>query len=282
MRNLFVSLLSLFVMLSFTGQSSAQQSQVTPAVSGTAASPVPRLIKFTGTLLDRQGQPLKGPVGVTFSLYAQQSGDAPLWMETQNVELDAKGNYTVLLGANSAANLPEEFFRNGEARWLGAQPERESEQPRVLLVSVPYALKAGDADTVGGKPASAFVLSESQPTTSGTTNAPASGVVLPIIAGAAPGTDAVNAVNNAAATPCNAITADGTAPTNQIARFKTPCQIQQSQIFDNGTNVGIGNTSPAAKVDVSGGATIRGTLQLPSTATANVTTKGFNSSPWIC
>ena len=31
-------------------------------------------------------------------------------------------------------------------------------QPRVLLVSVPYALKAGDAATLGGLPASAFVL----------------------------------------------------------------------------------------------------------------------------
>jgi len=36
--------------------------------SGTSTSPVPRLIKFSGILLDHQGQPLKGPVGVTFSL----------------------------------------------------------------------------------------------------------------------------------------------------------------------------------------------------------------------
>jgi len=40
----------------------------------------------------------------------------------------------------------------------------EVEQARVLLVSVPYALKASDADTVGGMPASAFVLA---PTGSG-------------------------------------------------------------------------------------------------------------------
>jgi hypothetical protein len=97
-------------------------------------------------------------VGVTFSFYAQQSGDSPLWMETQNVELDAKGVYAVLLGANTAAGLPEEMFRGGEARWLGIQPEREPELPRVLLVSAPYASKAADADTLGGLPASAFVL----------------------------------------------------------------------------------------------------------------------------
>ena len=33
-----------------------------------------------------------------------------------------------------------------------------TEQPRVLLVSVPYALKALDAETIGGKPASAFMM----------------------------------------------------------------------------------------------------------------------------
>jgi trimeric autotransporter adhesin len=265
MRNLFACLVSLFLLLFFAGQSSAQQSQVTPAASGTAASSVPRLVKFSGTLLDRQGQPLKGPVGVTFSLYAQQSGDAPLWMETQNVELDAKGNYTVLLGANSATNLPEEFFRNGEARWLGVQPEHEPELPRVLLVSVPYALKAGDATTLGGLPASAFALAGSNPSSSGQPS-----LILPFAAGAqspaplAPGT-------------LDVTTAGGS--TNKLAKFDTSTDITPSLIFDNGTNVSIGNTSPAAKLDVSGSGIFRGTLQLPSTATANITTKGFNSQP---
>jgi hypothetical protein len=32
--------------------------------------------------------------------------------------------------------------------WLEVRPERSPEQPRVLLVSVPYALKAADADTI--------------------------------------------------------------------------------------------------------------------------------------
>ncbi|OFW36251.1 MAG: hypothetical protein A3J28_05125 [Acidobacteria bacterium RIFCSPLOWO2_12_FULL_60_22] len=34
------------------------------------------------------------------------------------------------------------------------------EQPRILLVSVPYALKAADAETLGGKPASAYLLAD--------------------------------------------------------------------------------------------------------------------------
>ena len=34
----------------------------------------------------------------------------------------------------------------------------EVEQPRGLLVSIPYALKASDAETLGGRPASAYPL----------------------------------------------------------------------------------------------------------------------------
>src|SRR6266481_4577381 len=133
---------------------SANQSTASPAQPSTAE--VPRLIKFSGTLLDAQDRPMAGPVGVTFALHAQQTGGAALWMETQNVTPDVHGNYTVLLGANSANGVPAELFASGEARWLEVQVERQAEQPRVLLVSVPYALKAKDAETLGGNPASAF------------------------------------------------------------------------------------------------------------------------------
>ena len=34
----------------------------------------------------------------------------------------------------------------------------EVERPRVRITSVPYALKASDAETLGGRPASAYLL----------------------------------------------------------------------------------------------------------------------------
>src|SRR5262249_42335992 len=51
-------------------------------------------------------------------------------------------------------------FAAGEPRWLGVQIEGEKELPRFMLLSVPYALKAGDADTIAGKPLSDLVLTE--------------------------------------------------------------------------------------------------------------------------
>src|SRR5712692_11928742 len=142
---------------------------------------VPRLIKFAGTLKDAQGKPLSNTVGLTFAIYKEQEGGAPLWLETQNAQLDEQGHYSVLLGATKSEGLPLELFSSGEPRWLGVQVNlpRELEQPRVLLVSVPYALKAADADTLGGIPASAFVFAAPSGTASGTgvlgSNTPASG-----------------------------------------------------------------------------------------------------------
>src|SRR5216684_2061801 len=135
-----------------TAQATASEARLVPS-----ETIIPRLVKFSGTLLDAQERPMIGPVGVTFALYARQTGGAALWIETQNVTPDAHGNYTVLLGANSANGVPAELFVSGEARWLGIQVGQHPEHERILLVSVPYALKAGDAETLGGLPASAFV-----------------------------------------------------------------------------------------------------------------------------
>ena len=113
-----ILLVSLFVVSPVSAETfaSADQSTASPASS---VAEVPRLIKFSGTLLDEQDRPLAGPVGVTFALYAQQTGGASLWLETQNVNPDANGKYTILLGANSAHGVPVELFASAEARWLG-------------------------------------------------------------------------------------------------------------------------------------------------------------------
>jgi trimeric autotransporter adhesin len=64
----------------------------------------------------------------------------------------------VQLGITQPSGVPTTLFTMGEARWLGVRIAEQGEQPRVLLLSVPYALKAGDATTIGGLPPSAFVL----------------------------------------------------------------------------------------------------------------------------
>jgi hypothetical protein len=80
---------------------------------------VPPMMNFSGVLTDANGKPLTGSVGVTFYLYKDSQGGAPLWMETQNVKADKAGHYTAALGSTSSQGLPASVFASGEARWLG-------------------------------------------------------------------------------------------------------------------------------------------------------------------
>ena len=121
-------------------------------------SAVPHLVSYGGVLKDGSGKPVTGITGVTFLLYRDQEGGAPVWMETQNVKPDNAGRYSAQLGATRSEGLPPETFMTGEARWLAVQAAGAPEQPRVLLVAVPYAMKAADAETIGGLPPSAFML----------------------------------------------------------------------------------------------------------------------------
>src|SRR5579871_1401236 len=132
---------------------------------------VPNLVQYSGTLAEFAGRPV---VGVTFALYKEPTGGVPIWMETQNVSLDTSGRYTILLGATRNQGLPTQLFVAGEARWLGVQPEGRPEEPRVVLLSVPYALKAADADTIGGLPPSAFLMAAAPGVSSPTETAHAS------------------------------------------------------------------------------------------------------------
>jgi hypothetical protein len=98
-------------------------------------------VPFSSIAADEAGNPLSGAVSITFSLYSSQRGGEPLWREKQNdVQLDAGGHYSAQLGETTSPGMPARLFTGGEARWLGVEISGQAEQPRVLLVSVPYAV----------------------------------------------------------------------------------------------------------------------------------------------
>jgi len=205
------TLLALCVLsLSSLAQQGLEQQQKT-----TAATIVPRLVKFGGAVAAKS----PGVVGITFALYKDQNGGAPLWLETQNVKVDGNGHYSILLGSTKPDGLPAELFTSGEAQWLGVRVENATEQPRVLLLSVPYALKASDAETLSGKPASAFVIA--QPFSSiGTKNKIGRNTVTAALSGG------------------------GTA--NFLPLWTSSTDLGSSIVFQSSVNnLGVGTTSPA-------------------------------------
>jgi hypothetical protein len=129
------------------------------AFAQTTASVAPTLIPVSGQLLTAGGQPRTGNVLLVISLYEDEGDMAPRWIEHQAVTLDADGRYSVNFGSTRVEGLPTDLFTGADpTRWIGVAVENEAEQPRVTLVSVPYAAKAASADTLAGRAATDFVL----------------------------------------------------------------------------------------------------------------------------
>jgi hypothetical protein len=223
------------LVLSLTPTTLAQSSAQT-------ASALPRLVRFGGTAKDLNGNPLTGVVGITFALYSEQTGGAPLWLETQNVTADSTGHYTALLGATKPEGLPTDLFTSEQARWVGVQVSGQAEQPRVLLVSAPYALKAGDAETIGGLSPSAFMLA------------------APPSANAAAASNDTRAASVSPATTSDVTTTGGTASTFPL--FTTATNIQNSILTQTSTTA----------------INVLGKLNFPALGTAKASA-GFNSRP---
>lgn len=223
-----------------------------------AAGQVPLLVNFAGELKGYEGRPATGVAGITFLLYEEEEGGSPLWCETQNVAVDAEGRYSVMLGAATPDGLPSELFTAKQARWLAIEPQGLPSPARVMLVSVPYALKAGDAETIGGLPASAFLRAPTPQQND-------------------------SALSPLSANSVSAATTSGSGTVNFIPRW-TPngSTLGNSVLFQAGTGsaakVGINSATPAATLDVNGSVIARGSLQLPSRAAATGA-KGAISQP---
>jgi hypothetical protein len=164
--------LSILALLLASGSSAAQDgssSAANPDSSSGASSSspsivsaqVPFIVKLSGRLKAGGNDAVSTTaVQVTFSIFGEPEGGQPIWSETQNVQLDHQGRYTALLGSMSALGLPVDIFANREARWIETSADGFPRNARIPLVTVPYALKAADADTFAGRPVSNFVQME--------------------------------------------------------------------------------------------------------------------------
>jgi len=188
----------------------------------TSTGPVPRVMWVSGVFHPADGQAIAPTETVTLAVYRDQEGGDPLFQETQNAVIRQDGRYDILLGSTTAGELPLDLFATGEPRWLGVRFHRngEPEQRRVQLTSVPYALKSGDAATLGGRPASDYAL-----------------------ATAVAGHDA-RAVSAQPSTVSGAADVVLGGTPNTLAKYVDTANVGDSAVFESGGRVGVNTTAP--------------------------------------
>jgi hypothetical protein len=220
---LLAAMSSLIVLILSAGVVSAQS---TPSPT---PEPVPRLVTISGVFRPADRQPAGRFETVTLSLYAEKEGGTPLWQERQTIAIDAQGRYSLLLGATHPDGIPAAVFGDPAAHWIGILFERpgEVEGPRSLLTSTPYAIRAADADTLGGLPASAYLL------------APPTG------AGRAATTKSTSAAQSDVGAN---VVLPGT--TNFLAKYANSADVGASGVFETAGAVGIGTTTPLDRLHV--------------------------------
>lgn len=125
------------------------------------AQPVPPNVSFQGILTDAAGVPVDGFLSITFRLYEGPDATEAAWEELQTGILLQDGAFNVVLGETSPI---EPHFLASEELYLGIQVEGDSElSPRVLVSSVPYALRAQESEVAqrvvdGGVPSGMIAM----------------------------------------------------------------------------------------------------------------------------
>lgn len=230
-----------------------------------ASGDIPRRINYQGRVTDGMtGEPLPGDHEMVFRIYDADVYGSLLWSEEQTVAADPAGVLSAILGSDTAI----EISFTGPC-WLEVEVDGEVLVPRREMVSVPFAFRALNSDSLGGFTSTSFSLVGHTHDEAYVNEEQASSVtaamVVPDIVSSIDGVtnDAGNvdlvAGSYITITPDdgnNRITiaamgvgdghsldaADG-SPTNAV-------------YVDNAGEVGIGTTLPASKLDVRGAMTV--------------------------
>jgi hypothetical protein len=136
-----------------------------------ARADAPALIPVQGLLTDVDGVPIDGEHRLDFILYDDAAGHTSLYSTAySDVSID-NGNFVVYLGDQEGEALDLEMFRDRDDVWLEIVIDgSQIITPRIRLATTAYAGFAqycGDADTLQGNTAAAFVTTSGDSTIDG-------------------------------------------------------------------------------------------------------------------
>jgi hypothetical protein len=117
-----------------------------PAITSAA---IPMIINYQGRLTNSAGSPVPdGPYLIKFIIYDAPVGGTVLWDNNYRTVQVAGGLFTYALGDSTA--LPANLFAIDTARWLGIKVGADPElTPRMRFASVSFSYQALRADTSG-------------------------------------------------------------------------------------------------------------------------------------
>lgn len=121
----------------------------TRAVRGTAS---PLEWEYTGSIVDKDGNAVSGPLTLVVGLYAAAEGGDALWLRKAPAVLDADGAFSVRLSdalqaPEGAPDAPLDTVLCAQACWIECRIDGHpgAMSPRAAVASVPYALFADGA-----------------------------------------------------------------------------------------------------------------------------------------
>ena len=104
------------------------------------AQTLPDELNYQGKLTELDGTPVDGPTLITFRLYDVDVGGTHLWEEHQVIEVD-NGTFSAALGSTTPIDLDFSV-----QYWLELVVNNDLIEPRVVLLPVPYAHHAIEAE----------------------------------------------------------------------------------------------------------------------------------------
>ncbi|TET47151.1 hypothetical protein E3J62_02390, partial [candidate division TA06 bacterium] len=200
----------------------------------------PRVISFQGKLTDTSGVPMTGTFEMTFRLWDAATGGTMLFQDVHpSVEVDNEGLYNVEMSIPTSITFQD-------LAWLGVEVDADGEMtPRYRLTSSPYSFWAINAGMLEGNSLADLDL---RFVNEGQVNSITSAMIRD---GEIVDAD-VSATADIDPTKIKGTACTGAGTAGYLAKYNAPTTLGNSVIYQSGSNVGIGTTGPAERLDVSG------------------------------
>jgi len=120
------------------------------ALTGTAAA-VPTTMSFTARLTNTANVPIEGAVDLHVAIFDAPTAGTLVWEETHTALTATRGLVYANLGSvDAATNGLDASVFGGSALFIELTVDGDVLSPRIPIASVPYAVKAGVAETLEG------------------------------------------------------------------------------------------------------------------------------------